>query len=932
VLVPSALAIILSGRETAPEAAAPAAQVKESRPPDDAAKGPARPAVQAAAAPVPSKEDFNIPQARKAVVLIKRLAPGLPPSGGSGFLVRKDGLIYTNRHVIQAEAPQDGVRLLVGVPSAKDPDVLDYFPAAVIYTPPADSALDFAVLKVTARPGYGEFNTLPLSSDRPALGSPVAAVGYPAGVGSGPPPLSFTRGSVSATLVMIDGHPFYQTDAAVNPGNSGGALLNARGEAVGIVTLQKARASNMGYALYLSAVESAARAAQDRVAAARPEPGPLKPDELPRVAGIPPKAAAWDIAQGKARERKGVLTLDNDGGKYWMTTREDLPEDFQLTARCAVEFLQGRMTIWASQRSMLRILCIRFGCPDPAEDILGDRGTLLQFTHAHVMLRQDGKVVHREPRGNPGEPFLLTLARRGGEITLAVDGVVVLRHADPDPGRARSRLSIGGYLSRLYLGEVHITALGAGPRDSQLAKSKPAPSPPAPKGKPDPASPPGPAAKLPAPEVGPIRAPAQAEARVELPLPSTVAGVAVGGGGRFLVLHLPQQRKLALFDANEGRVVHYFPVAEDNVKFAAGRDKLLVVLPRAGVIQRWSLVTREREQSAPLPVKGTITEMAMGSAASGPLLLAVNRENIVHDLVFLDPATLKQKKYRGKPVRGDGAFLRASADGATFTLRHGVGGEPHTVTALTLHGDEAVAHQKGVSGSVLVPSADGKFIYSGCSGVYSGDLQPLFGQLKNDRLASPYLPAAHGNYFMRMECAPGKELGGDLSFYLEGQQQPVAQLKGVEGVTNEMVSYGQLKAKLPHDQRVFFIPDAKLVVTIPATCDRLILYRFDIEEATAKAGIDYLIVTSRPPVTAVKGAAYRYQLTVKANKGAVKYRLDSGPEGMKVSPEGRVTWAVPAGFAEAQVEVILTIADPTGREVCHSFRLDVVDPPKGKPG
>jgi hypothetical protein len=322
--------------------------------------------------------------------------------------------------------------------------------------------------------------------------------------------------------------------------------------------------------------------------------------------------------------------------------------------------------------------------------------------------------------------------------------------------------------------------------------------------------------------------------------------------------------------------------------------------------------------------------MVMGSASSGPLLVSVNRENIVHDLVFLDPATLKQKNYRRKEGRSDGAFLRASADGSTFTMRHGVGGEPHTVTALTLRGQEAVTHQKGVSASVLVPSADGKFLYSGTSGVFTGELRPLFGQLQHDKLASPYLPATHGSYFMRLECAPGKELGGDLSFFLEGQERPVAQLKGVEGVGNEGISYGRLRFKLPHDQRVFFIPDAKLVVTIPGTNDRLILYRFDVEEAIEKSGIDYLIVTSGPPAPAVKGAAYSYQLAVKVKQGVVKYRLDSGPEGMKVTPEGQLTWAVPAGFAEAQVEVSLTIFDPAGREVCHSFRLAVVDPPTGK--
>jgi hypothetical protein len=89
---------------------------------------------------------------------------------------------------------------------------------------------------------------------------------------------------------------------------------------------------------------------------------------------------------------------------------------------------------------------------------------------------------------------------------------------------------------------------------------------------------PGPAVRfeVPSPIATEIRPPALEAAKVVRQLPATIGGVAVGGGGRYLILHLPKQRQLALFDVNEAKVVHHFPLAEDTVKFAAGGEKLVI--------------------------------------------------------------------------------------------------------------------------------------------------------------------------------------------------------------------------------------------------------------------------------------------------------------------------------------------------------------------
>ena len=167
-------------------------------------------------------------------------------------------------------------------------------------------------------------------------------LGYPLPNDVDPPTLSFNKGSISAKTVNIDRQTYYQTDAAINPGNSGGPMLNQAGQVVGIVTLQRARAQNVNYALHLNRVEKFVKLNPAQLAAIKPEAGPIDIKQLPVAkGGIPPKAGSWNIVKGEVDEKKGFMTIDNNGGSYWMNSKQDMPDHFQVTLRCGVEFLQG---------------------------------------------------------------------------------------------------------------------------------------------------------------------------------------------------------------------------------------------------------------------------------------------------------------------------------------------------------------------------------------------------------------------------------------------------------------------------------------------------------------------------------------------------------------------------------------------------------------
>ena len=154
-------------------------------------------------------------------------------AGGSGVIISEDGYIVTNNHVIDG-ASELRIKLYDG----------RTFDGIVIGT---DPATDVALVKIEA----DGLPTLPFgSSDDLRLGEWVLAIGYPMQLQS-----TITAGIVSAKarhLGALDGNnsieSFIQTDAAVNPGNSGGALVNTRGELVGINTIIKtSTGSYVGY-------------------------------------------------------------------------------------------------------------------------------------------------------------------------------------------------------------------------------------------------------------------------------------------------------------------------------------------------------------------------------------------------------------------------------------------------------------------------------------------------------------------------------------------------------------------------------------------------------------------------------------------------------------------------------------------------------------
>ena len=149
---------------------------------------------------------------------------------GSGVIISEDGYIVTNNHVIK-----DAQNLEITLNNGKS------YKAKLIGT---DEKMDISLIKIDAdeKLPYSTF----ADSDNVKVGEWVLAVGNPYNLNS-----TVTAGIVSAKARNLDTsglQSFIQTDAAVNPGNSGGALVNVRGELIGINTMiSSTTGSYVGY-------------------------------------------------------------------------------------------------------------------------------------------------------------------------------------------------------------------------------------------------------------------------------------------------------------------------------------------------------------------------------------------------------------------------------------------------------------------------------------------------------------------------------------------------------------------------------------------------------------------------------------------------------------------------------------------------------------
>jgi S1-C subfamily serine protease len=818
---------------------------------------------------------------KDATVLLRGMEAGAGKVHGTAFCIDPAGYFVTNHHVTRLDA-SDG-RLTLVLHAGEDDELA--LPATVVRE---DRDADLAVLKVSGT--APALTALELGSSTGLIETQsLTAFGYgsssvPTATKADPPAMSVGIGRISSLRRVKGVLQHILLDTALAAGSSGGPVLDEKGTVVGVVR------SGMPQTPLNVVIPVARLATLLEVPDIEFSPPSLTharrfdPAEFTITVGridkkAPPCTVELCLPGADDTPRRLVAT-PGPGGAFRVTVPPLLPPTDPQRLVVTLSFASGTLTG--------RVLDQEIGA--------GDR----TYRLAAVSSIEGGAAPSLTLRG--GET--ITGPVKGGDITVMLGDTAVqvdatkakrIDVAPPPPPPTSVAYSLTVRSGDRVIGEL-AGALPIEDGGDNLAAANPSAS---------------------------IKEPTLPSERTSIKLPAPVDDILPAGGGRFLLLHMRQLRRLGVFDVNQARVVASIPLPGDDLCLAAGREKIICVSSDQGIVARYGLETFAKELVVPLEDGGSIDEVCMGSASDGPLMI-MRREGFS----FLDVDTLKKLQITtGKESERWKAFgnfplrVSASADGSTFAAWQ-PGTVPADIHVMRLDGNRARGGFVRASVGDLIPSNDGGLLF-GNGGIFSADLKQLHEeQFRGLRC----VPTSHPGFFLAI--APGPDGGGNsrpqlkVTVFTTADRKPLLAISGVDDLAEPLP--GTIgRPRLTSGKIVHLVPAAKLLVILSASRDSLELRRFDLLAELAKADGDYLFIASRPPRFATRHTTYTYAIDAKSRRGGTAFKLDSGPTGMTISPAGRISWRVPVDYPDGQAAVIVTVAAGSGKEILHTFTVTV---------
>ncbi|MEM7476443.1 MAG: serine protease [Planctomycetota bacterium] len=747
----------------------------------------------------------------------------------------------------------------------------------------------------------------------------VYAFGYPFGSvlaeGQDNPSVSVSTGRVNSLRYKDGKLQRIQLDATLNPGNSGGPVLNESGKVVGIVVS----------GIMLTGVNFAIPVAMGSKLLKSPVVTIVSPEQAPEDLYKPIQVVA--VA-------KSVLGAQPD-----LRMEIHLIRAGKTTAKYPMMQENGRFigTIPAAPNAKRKLITLRLVFDNgevvgktPSFNLTVDGKRLPIQGVRSIEFEESGVASVLMPSGisrstNLPRSGTLKLMLDKQPISVPLTGVKLLEPVldgaqDAMPGIEVVVLAGDEELMALEIGEeiestaTDVAAASTGSSNKPSGRSAEAP--------PIEGKARGGIASFPAPRYS--------QEEFKFQLPGQIANVVPAGGGRYLVIHLEKDRKLAIFDCAKVKIHGYISLANSPILYAAGMEDVLVVYPDNNLFQRFDLLSQERRLSRQLPFGGVMTAMAMGSGSYGPLLMVHSAGQSALDRLtyeFFDPISLRKSniQFEGRinnTSYRDRIHLRSSIDGSVFGC-WATSHSPTGIEAFVINGNRCKTYHEHDSTAFVLPSHDGSKVYTS-----SGPL--LVTQLdasRTRRASKPpvFMPSTLPAYeFSFSASALGYsrsdvEVGHKLAIHMAGDKEPLITIQNVP--LPSAVSFN--KTDMTFDKQVWFIPQAEMLAVLKAGSDSIYIRHIDIEDLLESSDIDYLYVMSRAPNSVRTGQTFRYQVEVRSKRGGVTYSLESAPKGMSVSRSGLVTWSVPKSARGSLESVIMLVSDSSGQQKFHSFEVRV---------
>jgi hypothetical protein len=418
---------------------------------------------------------------------------------------------------------------------------------------------------------------------------------------------------------------------------------------------------------------------------------------------------------------------------------------------------------------------------------------------------------------------------------------------------------------------------------------------------------------------------------------------AIAESGKLLVVKVRGQKGLSVYDTTKRKVTGVITLPTTDFTFGAGGGTAVVFLKDQVEFQSWSLRTLTKIKSKAYADPIVVTHIVMGHSRDDIALICtrwgvdrlLNHEFLrIMDVgsFALRPMPLIRESFPGELKRDRLRIVhyRSNSNLSCFTRWETARGHGRGDGDIFVGDQDGYREVSGHSG-YLAPAGDAN-VYTSHGVVHRNMREPsAHSAAIEKREGYALVPALNGPFHL------GVQPNGSITVFRDGVQEPLAQIGTFPGlgaiktpIDNHFLSEAQrqnplfghpfVNGPLPLDKRIIFGPMLGYIILVPLSNNTIIQRDFDAKATLDQTEKQYLLLTSLPQRQGKAGREWTYQVKVLSKHGPVEFRAEKSPQGMTVSPGGRMKWDIPNGV-EGKAIVILVVTDPKGNAAKQEFTI-----------